>query len=62
MWLRDLEEQRDKSQENLTDELRVLSYILRESKVLDGGMIILVFNKKLLEELREKFPGVAIYP
>ncbi len=45
----------------MTDKPRVLSYLLLESKVLDGEMIILAFNKKLLKELRAKYPGIVIY-
>ena len=53
MWLRDLEEKASGNQ--------VPGYLLLESKVLDGEMIILAFNKKLLKELREKYPGIVIY-
>ena len=45
----------------LTDEHPALSYLLLESKVLDGEMIILAFNKKLLKELRARYPGIVIY-
>lgn len=54
MYLRDLEEQK-------TVEHRALSYLLLESKVLDGEMIVLAFQKKLLKELRAKYPGIVIY-
>lgn len=54
MYLRDIGEQK-------TDDHRALSYLLLKSKVLDGKMIILAFQKKLLKELRAKYPGIVIY-
>ena len=38
-----------------------LDYILIRSRLLDGERIVMVFEEKVLREIREEFPDIAVY-